>query len=52
VNAPISIREVAAYAGASLGRVSNVVNRPDIVARPTRDRAQAAIKALGLLGGC
>jgi LacI family transcriptional regulator len=49
VNAPISIREVAAHAGVSVGTVSNVLNRPDIVARPTRDRVQAAIKALGFV---
>jgi LacI family transcriptional regulator len=49
VNAPISIREVAAHAGVSVGTVSNVLNRPDIVARPTRDRVNAAIKALGFV---
>jgi LacI family transcriptional regulator len=49
VNAPVSIREVAAHAGVSVGTVSNVLNRPDIVARPTRDRVQEAIKALGFV---
>jgi LacI family transcriptional regulator len=49
VNVPISIREVAARAGVSVGTVSNVLNRPDIVARPTRDRVNAAIKALGFV---
>jgi LacI family transcriptional regulator len=49
VNAPISIREVAAHAGVSVGTVSNVLNRPDIVAQPTRDRVYAAIKALGFV---
>ena len=48
-NAPISIREVAAHAGVSVGTVSNVLNRPDIVAQPTRDRVHAAIKALGFV---
>jgi LacI family transcriptional regulator len=49
VNAPISIREVAAHAGVSVGTVSNVMNRPDIVAAPTRDRVHASIKALGFV---
>jgi len=49
VNAPISIREVAAHAGVSVGTVSNVLNRPDIVAPPTRERVHAAIKALGFV---
>jgi len=49
VTAPISIREVAAHAGVSVGTVSNVLNRPDIVAQPTRDRVNAAIKALGFV---
>ncbi len=49
MNAPVSIREVAARAGVSVGTVSNVLNRPDIVARSTRDRVQDAIKALGFV---
>ena len=49
MNAPVSIREVAAHAGVSVGTVSNVLNRPDIVARSTRDRVQEAIKALGFV---
>ena len=49
MDAPISIREVAAHAGVSVGTVSNVLNRPDIVAQPTRDRVNAAIKALGFV---
>jgi LacI family transcriptional regulator len=49
VNAPISIREVAAHAGVSVGTVSNVMNRPDIVAASTRDRVHASIKALGFV---
>jgi LacI family transcriptional regulator len=49
VNAPVSIREVAAHAGVSLGTVSNVLNRPDIVAKSTRDRVNAAIKTLGFV---
>jgi LacI family transcriptional regulator len=46
---PVSIREVAALAGVSLGTVSNVLNRPEMVAQPTRSRVQAAIKKLGYI---
>ncbi|HEX5293229.1 MAG TPA: LacI family DNA-binding transcriptional regulator [Streptosporangiaceae bacterium] len=48
-DAPVSIREVAALAGVSLGTVSNVLNRPETVAQPTRSRVQAAIKKLGYI---
>ena len=46
---PASIREVAAHAGVSVGTVSNVLNRPDIVAEPTRSRVRAAIGQLGFI---
>jgi LacI family transcriptional regulator len=46
---PVSIREVAAHAGVSVATVSNVLNRPDIVARPTRDRVSASIRELGFV---
>jgi LacI family transcriptional regulator len=46
---PVSIREVAALAGVSVGTVSNVLNRPDVVAESTRGRVQAAIKSLGFI---
>ncbi len=49
VNTPVSIREVAALAGVSVGTVSNVLNRPEIVAQATRKRVNAAIKALGFV---
>jgi len=49
VNAPIGIREVAAHAGVSVGTVSNVLNRPDIVAATTKDRVHAAIRELGFV---
>ncbi len=39
-----SIREVARRAGVSVGTVSNVLNRPDLVAEATRDRVRAAIE--------
>src|ERR1700736_6654087 len=49
VNVPVSMREVAAHAGVSVATVSNVINRPDIVARPTRERVQASISELGFV---
>lgn len=45
----ISIREVAIRAGVSVGTVSNVLNRPNIVAEATRARVQAAIDELGFV---
>ena len=43
------IREVAKRAGVSLGTVSNVLNRPDIVADETRERVRAAIAEIGFV---
>jgi DNA-binding LacI/PurR family transcriptional regulator len=48
-DAPASIRELAAHAGGSVGTVSKVPNRPDIVAEPTRSRLRDAIKQLGFI---
>ncbi len=42
-----SIKEVAHRAGVSIGTVSNVLNRPDLVAPATRQRVLEAIDALG-----
>ncbi len=42
-----SIKEVARRAGVSLGTVSNVLNRPDMVAESTRQRVVDAIRELG-----
>jgi LacI family transcriptional regulator, galactose operon repressor len=42
-----SIKEVARRAGVSLGTVSNVLNRPAVVADETRRRVLDAIKELG-----
>ncbi|HVD17235.1 MAG TPA: LacI family DNA-binding transcriptional regulator, partial [Propionibacteriaceae bacterium] len=39
----VSMKDVAALAGVSLGTVSNVLNSPDIVAEPTRRRVELAI---------
>ncbi len=44
-----SIRDVAAHAGVSVGTVSNVLNRPHLVAPATRARVQEAIAALGFI---
>jgi len=49
VNVPVSIKEVAARAGVSVATVSNVLNRPEIVAHATRDRVNAAIRELGFV---
>ena len=43
----VGIKDVARYAGVSVGTVSNVVNRPERVARDTRLRVRAAIEHLG-----
>ena len=42
-----SIKEVAQHAGVSIGTVSNVLNRPELVAPETRQRVLAAIDTLG-----
>jgi LacI family transcriptional regulator len=46
---PAGIREAAAHAGISVGTVSDALNRPDIVAEPTRSRVRAAINQLGFI---
>jgi LacI family transcriptional regulator len=45
--ASVSMKDVAALAGVSLGTVSNVVNTPDIVSERTRQRVAEAIAKLG-----
>jgi LacI family transcriptional regulator len=45
--ATVSMKDVAALAGVSLGTVSNVLNSPEIVAEPTRRRVELAIAKLG-----
>ncbi|AOS64941.1 LacI family DNA-binding transcriptional regulator [Actinoalloteichus hymeniacidonis] len=49
MNPTASIREVAAAARVSVGTVSNVLNRPAVVAPATRDRVLAAIESLGFV---
>ena len=45
----VSVRDVAALAGVSVGTVSNVLNRPDKVADDTVGRVQLAIEKLGFV---
>jgi LacI family transcriptional regulator len=47
--ASVSIKDVAARAGVSLGTVSNVLNRPTAVRPTTRARVEAAIAELGFV---
>ncbi len=44
-----SISDVARLAGVAVGTVSNVLNRPDIVAPATRARVEAAIKEMSFV---
>jgi len=48
-NGAPSMKTVAARAGVSLGTVSNVLNRPDLVSDATRARVLAAIDELGFV---
>jgi LacI family transcriptional regulator len=49
VKASVSVTDVAARAGVSLGTVSNVLNRPERVAAATRDKVRLAIEELGFV---
>jgi LacI family transcriptional regulator len=49
VSVPVSIREVAAHAGVSIGTVSNVLNRPEIVTQQKRELVQKSIRELGFV---
>ncbi len=46
---PVGIKDVAAHARVSVATVSNVLNRPEIVAEATRKRVLASIEALGFV---
>lgn len=45
----VGVKEVAALAEVSVGTVSNVLNRPELVAPRTRARVEQAIKDLGFV---
>ena len=47
--ASISVRDVAAQAGVSVGTVSNVLNRPEKVSAATAERVQRVIAELGFV---
>ena len=49
MTASVSVTDVAARAGVSLGTVSNVLNRPDRVSTATRERVLQAIDELGFV---
>ncbi|WP_240770264.1 LacI family DNA-binding transcriptional regulator [Nocardioides sp. GY 10127] len=48
-NRSVSVKDVAAAAGVSLGTVSNVLNKPDRVSEATRQRVLAAMTDLGFV---
>jgi LacI family transcriptional regulator len=43
------VKDVAARAGVSVGTVSNVLNRPETVSAPTRERVERAMGELGFV---
>ncbi len=45
----VGIKDVARVAGVSLGTVSNVLNRPELVSEAMRERVQAVIEELGFV---
>src|SRR5690348_7275710 len=45
----LTIRDVAERAGVSLGTVSNVLNKPELVSASTRERVQKAIEEVGFV---
>lgn len=49
MDGPVSIRDVAARAGVAVGTVSNVLNRPQLVAESTRARVHQAIAETGFV---
>jgi LacI family transcriptional regulator len=47
VSVPAGVKEVAEYAGVSVGTVSNVLNRPELVRPATRAKVEMAMAQLG-----
>ncbi|MFD4834163.1 LacI family DNA-binding transcriptional regulator [Streptomyces uncialis] len=45
----VGIKDVARAAGVSVGTVSNVINRPDLVSEETRNRVRSVIEELGFV---
>jgi LacI family transcriptional regulator len=45
----VSLKDVARRAGVSLGTVSNVINRPELVSPQMRVRVRAVIEELGYI---
>ncbi len=45
----VSVKDVAARAGVSLGTVSNVLNRPERVGASTRERVERSMRELGFV---
>lgn len=43
------VKDVARHAGVSVGTVSNVLNRPNLVEEPTRRKSLDSIPALGFV---
>ena len=46
----ITLRDVAAAAGVSIGTASNAISRPDLVSADARERVEAAARELGYAG--
>ena len=43
----VGIKDVACLAGVSVGTVSNVMNKPEVVSAPSREKVERAIEELG-----
>jgi LacI family transcriptional regulator len=49
IRSAAGVKDVAAAAGVSLGTVSNVLNRPELVSATTRARVEQAMESLGFV---
>jgi LacI family transcriptional regulator len=49
IRSAAGVKDVAAAAGVSLGTVSNVLNRPELVSTTTRAKVEQAMESLGLV---